>query len=133
MPNFSIIEELSYDASFARKEHRKLKARLNERHKEIYHSMLDLIESRWGKLFFVFGYGSKRKTYLWRTSVTKIRTNCKIVLLVTSLGIAALLLLRGRTTHSRFELLLELIESFSYQISRGIQLDELLLKTSLIT
>jgi hypothetical protein len=56
-----------------------------------------------GKTFFVYAYGGIGKTFLWTTLLNFIRTKGKVALGVTSKGIAALLLPRGRTPHSAFQ------------------------------
>lgn len=44
--------------------------------------------------------GGTGKTYLWQTILTKVKSEGKITLVVTTYGIATLILLGGRTTHS---------------------------------
>jgi predicted esterase len=48
------------------------------------------VTNKEGKLFFVHGSGGTGKTFVWTT------------LVVASSGIASLLFLGGKTTHSRF-------------------------------
>jgi hypothetical protein len=47
--------------------------------------------------------GSK-KTFLWHTTINRIRSEGLLVLVVASSGVASLLLPGGRTTHSRFKI-----------------------------
>ena len=58
--------------------------------------------------FFVHGSGGCGKTFLWKTLCCGLRSQGKIVLPVVSSGIAATLLPGGRTTYSRFHILLKL-------------------------
>jgi len=55
-------------------------------------------------LFFLYGYDGTGKTFLWRAMSAAIKSRGEIVLTVASSGIAALLILGGRTAHSRFGL-----------------------------
>ena len=56
----------------------------------------------------------------------------KIVIAVASFGIAALLLPRGRTAHSRFQTPIIVTDNSSYGIKQGSQIVELMTKASLI-
>ena len=93
---------------------------------------MESVDKDLGNHFFVDGYGGTGKTYLWEAIRTKLRSEGKIVLAVTSSGIAALLLEGGRTTRSRFHLPLILTEESTCDIKQGSYLAELLKKTSLI-
>lgn len=53
-------------------------------------------------------------------------------MLVATLGISALLLPRGRTTHSKFHVPLDPKEGSTFSIEQCIELVELILRTSLI-
>jgi hypothetical protein len=85
-----------------------------------------------GKLIFVEGYGCIGKTYLWKAITTKLRPEGKIVHAVASCGVADLLLDGGRTTHSHFHILLNIIDESTCDIKQNTDLATLLNKTSLI-
>jgi hypothetical protein len=93
---------------------------------------MESVDTNQGKLIFVEGYGGTGKTYLWKAITTKIRCEGKIVLVVASCGITALLLEGGRTTHSRFHIPLNTTEESTCDIKQGTDLAALLNKTSLI-
>ncbi|KAL2581050.1 hypothetical protein AAZV13_15G161800 [Glycine max] len=61
-----------------------------------------------------------------------VRTENQIVIIVASSGIASLLLLGGRTAHSRFKIPVPIFEDSTCNIHHGTQLAELLNQTSLI-
>nr|BAD01692.1 helicase-like protein [Oryza sativa Japonica Group]BAD03910.1 helicase-like protein [Oryza sativa Japonica Group] len=82
--------------------------------------------------FFVSGHGGTGKTFLWNTIIAKLRSQNKIVLAVASSGVASLLLPRGRTTHSRFKIPIDIDETSICNIKRGTMLAELLAETALI-
>ena len=69
---------------------------------------------------------------LLKAITTKLRSEGKIVQAVTSCGIVALLLQRGRKAHSRFHIPLILTEEWTCDIKKGSHLPELINKTSLI-
>ena len=83
-------------------------------------------------MFFVYGHGGTGKTYLYRTILAAVRSKGKIALAVASLGIAALLLPSGRTTHSRFHIPINVNDESTCEIKQKTQTSELLLKTSII-
>ncbi|XP_038687482.1 ATP-dependent DNA helicase pif1-like [Tripterygium wilfordii] len=93
---------------------------------------MDSVNNKTGKTFFLSGYGGTGKTYLWKTIVSKIRSEGKFVIVVASSSIAALLLPGGRTTHSRFRIPIEPTEESTHDIKQGTQLARLICKTSLI-
>ncbi|GJZ33516.1 DNA helicase [Tanacetum coccineum] len=86
--------------------------RLNVNQKEIYDLIMNVDENSRYELIFVYGHGGTSKTFLWKTIISSLRSQGKIVLAVSSSGIAYLLLPSGRTAHSIFKLPLELTEEF---------------------
>jgi hypothetical protein len=93
---------------------------------------MESVDSKQGKLIFVEGHGGTGKTYLWKAITIKIRSEGKIVLVVTMCGITALLLEGGRTAHSRFDIPLNISDESTCDIKQGTYLAALLNKTSLI-
>nr|GEZ74643.1 DNA helicase [Tanacetum cinerariifolium] len=83
-------------------------------------------------LIFVYGHGGTGKTFLWKTIISSLRSEGKIVLAVASSGIASLLLPSGRIAHSRFKLPLELTEESLCGITKYTQLGKLLADIDLI-
>ncbi|KAL6509682.1 hypothetical protein OROGR_022992 [Orobanche gracilis] len=83
--------------------------------------------------FFLYGYSGTGKTFVWKTLCSAIRGRGQIVLPVASSGIASLLLPKGRTTHSRLSIPLDIDESATCsKITPGSDLNELLKVTKLI-
>ncbi len=85
-----------------------------------------------GKLFFVDGSGGISKTFVWTTLLSRLRGQCKIMLTIASLGIASLLLLGGRTAHSRFKIPIDLHNESTYNITQQMKVVELVRKANLI-
>lgn len=99
---------------------------MNDNQKVTFHSIIDCYASNTRGLFFVYGSGRTVKIYLWRTVIAKIRPDRKIVLSVASSGIAALLLQRGRITHSKFKIQIKLDEFSSCSINHNSNLAKLI-------
>nr|GEY57457.1 ATP-dependent DNA helicase PIF1-like [Tanacetum cinerariifolium] len=90
------------------------------------------ILKRPGGVYFVYGYGGTRKTFLWKTLAAGIRRKGDIVLNVASSGIASLLMSGGRTAHSRFYIPINIDESSTCFICSQSDLGALLKKCKLI-
>jgi len=58
--------------------------------------------------------GELEKTYLYRALLANVRLRGTIALATTTSGVVASILPGGRTTHSRFEIPLQTIESTIY-------------------
>ena len=106
--------------------------KLNPDQRAIYEAVLDSVDKKDGKLFFVYGAGGTRKTFLYQPIISRIRSRKQIVLPVASSVIVALLLPNGRTAHSRFNIPLKLSEDKLCNIKPGTMLAELIEKTDLI-
>lgn len=85
-----------------------------------------------GGVYFLHGYGGTGKTFMWRTLAARIRSRGKIVLTVATSGISSLLLLGGRTTHSKFKIPVPAFENSSCNIDGTSELAQLLKMTKLI-
>ncbi|XP_033133939.1 uncharacterized protein LOC103833495 [Brassica rapa] len=125
-------QELDYDVAEETLRHDTQFTLLNADQRAIYDSVLDSVDKKSGKLFFVNGAGGTGKTFLYQTIISRLRSKKQIVLPVASSGIAALLLPNGRTAHSRFNIPLKLSEDKLCNIKPGTMLAELIEKTDLI-
>ncbi len=106
--------------------------RLNDDQRSTYEIILNAMTNKEGKLFFVYGNGGTGKTFVWTTLLSRLRGQGKIVLVVASLGIASLLLLGGKTAHSRFKIPIELHDESTCNITQEMKVAELVRKTDLI-
>ena len=84
------------------------------------------------RVFFLDGPGGTGKTYLYNVILAKLRSEGKICLAVASSGIAAELLVGGRTAHSRFKIPLKVSGESTCNISLNTDLANLLKRTALI-
>ncbi|KAK1372390.1 hypothetical protein POM88_028583 [Heracleum sosnowskyi] len=130
--NNLIIEETSYDITAMEKEYEGLFSQCNKEQVVVYNSVMDSVDNKKGGVFFVYGSGGCGKTYLWRTLISKLRSERKIVLPVASSGIAATLMPGGRTAHSRFKIPILLDDYSMCSISHTSDIAELIKRTSLI-
>ncbi|GJZ23641.1 DNA helicase [Tanacetum coccineum] len=73
-----------------------------------------------------------RENFLWKVLISAMQSEGKIVLVVASSGIASLLLPASRTTHSRFNLPLELIDKSICNIKKNTHVGILLAETDII-
>jgi hypothetical protein len=130
--NRLLQEELDYDRIFLVEEHSKLFSDLNYEQRKIYDAVIRSVTENKGGVLFVYGHGGTGKTFLWRTLICQLRLEGKIVIAVASFGIAALLLPGGRTTHSRFQIPINITDSSTCRFKQGSQLSKLIIRTSLI-
>ncbi|XP_071740565.1 uncharacterized protein [Rutidosis leptorrhynchoides] len=110
--NMLIHDELSYDLTFD--------------------TIVASIDNDESQLFFLYGYGGTGKTFVWKTLAAAIRSRGDIVINITSSGIAALLLIGGRTAHSRFAIPINVLEDSFYSIKPESELAALLNQARLI-
>lgn len=102
LTNSLIRDETGYNEGELRKEHEKLFAGLNSDQQVVYNAVMDSVLKKKEGLFIVYGHGGTGKTYLYKTIIASLRSKKHIVLAVASSGVSALLLLGGRTAHTRF-------------------------------
>lgn len=69
---------------------------------------------------------------MWKTLASCLHSKGKIVLIVASSGITSLLLLGGRTAHSKFVIRVPMLQNSTCNIQQGSELAELLKMTKII-
>jgi len=116
--NRLVQEELAYDQHSLTTDADNVEDRLNDDQRSAYETILNVVTNKEGKLFFVYGSGGTGKTFVWTTLLSYLRGQGKIMLAVASLGIASLLLLGGRTAHSRFKIPIELHDESTCNITQ---------------
>lgn len=130
--NRSIMEEKSYNHPQLATESAMLIPLLNMEQKQVFDIIMKSIGEGRQETIFVCGHGGTGKTFLWKTIITTLRSQGKIVLAVASSGIASLLLPAGRTAHSRLKIPLDLTDESVCNIKKNTQVAELLKQTDLI-
>ncbi|XP_042043541.1 ATP-dependent DNA helicase PIF4-like [Salvia splendens] len=126
------MEELSYDREALARDHAVYVSKFNDEQRHVYDSIIQSVDSGSGEVFFVYGSGGTGKTFMWSSLSAVILCRGEIVLNVASSGIASLLLLGGRTTHSRFKIPINVTEDSFCCIKQGSSLAELIVRTKLI-
>jgi hypothetical protein len=106
--NRLVEEELAYDRHSLTADVDNAEDKFNDDQRNAYETILNGVTNKEGKLFFVYGSCGIDKTFVWTTLLSRLRGQGKIVLAVASSGIASLLLLGGRTAHSRFRISIDL-------------------------
>ena len=130
--NILLANELSYDSAKMFSKHGDLFVNLNEEQLFAYHQILEVVYGNLGRMFFVDGYGGTGKTYLWNALSFKLCSEGKILLNVSSSGIASLLLPGEKIAHSQFAIPLVLVEDSFCKIDKDSKKAELLAMASLI-
>ncbi|GKC94109.1 DNA helicase [Tanacetum coccineum] len=130
--NKLLIEERNYKRDLLMQDATHFFPKLNHDQKEIYNLIINASKENQHELLFVYGHGGTGKTFLWKTIISPLRSQGKIVLVVASSGIVSLLLPAGRTAHSRFKLPLDLIDESVCHAKKHSQLANLLIETDLI-
>jgi hypothetical protein len=130
--NHLIREQLSYDPHQEQDQLNTNFAHFNDEQRHAFEQISDSVEHDRGKLFFLAAPGGCGKTFLSNTLTHRFRMEQKIVLCVASSGIASLLLIGGRTVHSRFKVPLKIAEDSVCTIKKQSPLADMLQKVSLI-
>jgi len=130
--NRLVQEELAYDQHSLTIDANNAEDRFNDDQRTAYKTILNAVTNKEGKLFFVYGSGGTGKTFVWTTLLSRLRGQGKIVLEVASSGIASLLFLGGKTTHSRFKIPIDLHDELTYNITQHMKVAELVHKADLI-
>jgi Cdc6-like AAA superfamily ATPase len=127
-----VEKELAYDQHSLTTDADNAKDRLNDDQRNAYETILNVVTNKEGKLFFVYGSGGTGKTFVWTTLLSHLRGQGKIVLAVTSSGIASSLLLGSKIAHSRFKIPIDLHDESTCNITQQMKVAELVRKTNLI-
>ena len=112
----------------------KQKELLNEDQNFAFNQIYDAVYNKVSKnqIFFIDGPGGTGKTFLYSTLLANIRVNSDVALAVASSGIAALLLDKGRTAHSRFKIPIIVDETSTCSINKNSDLAKLIQTSKLI-
>ncbi|XP_070003326.1 uncharacterized protein [Nicotiana sylvestris] len=130
--NRLIHDELHYNHYSLLEEHQQLLINLTVEQKSVYDKIMRVVNEAKGRFFFLYGYGETRRTFIWKTLSSCIRSRGDIVLTIASSGIASLLLSGGRTAHLRFVIPLNPTEDSTCNIKQGSPPANLITKTKLI-
>ena len=87
LDNRLIREALDFDSKQSKIEHDQLHSLLNPEQRLIYEHVIESVHSKKGEFYFVYGPGGTGKTFLYKTIISRLRSEKKIVLAVASSGI----------------------------------------------
>ncbi|XP_071712932.1 uncharacterized protein [Rutidosis leptorrhynchoides] len=132
LANRLIMEERNYDRAALNAECLELERQMNSKQKQIYDLITSASLNEQTEHVIVYGHGGTGKTFLWKAIITALRSRGKIVIVVSSSGIASLLLPSGRTAHSRFKLPLVITNELMCNFKKNTQMATLLQNTDLI-
>ena len=127
-----VAEELSYNVDRLRERYERDYPRATAEQRQIFDRVTAAVDSGNGGLFFIDGPGGTGKTFVENLILAQVRSRDKIALAVASSGIASILLDGGRTSHSRFNIPLEILHDSICTIKRQSHLAQLLRRTRLI-
>ncbi|XP_050885344.1 uncharacterized protein LOC127090122 [Lathyrus oleraceus] len=101
-------------------------AKVNNDQMIVFKTIMNVIVQKHSGVFFVDGPRGIGKTFIYRTIMASLRSRREIVLATISSGIAATLLLGGRTAHSRFKIPIDIQPSFICVIQKEKDLANLI-------
>jgi hypothetical protein len=113
-------------------DHLKIVDTLNAEQMASYEEMLDHVSNNKGHVFFVDGPDGTGKTYLYKALIAKMRSMDLIAVATATSGIAASIMLDGRTAHSRFKIPIKLSGNTLCSFTKQSGTTELVRRASLI-
>nr|XP_027071811.1 ATP-dependent DNA helicase PIF1-like [Coffea arabica] len=105
---------------------------LNKEQKAAFNLIIEAVFVKSKGCFFVDGSGGTGKTFLYRALLAEVRSKGYIALATASCGVAAAILLGGRTAHSRFKIPLDMNPNKMCKVSKQSSLVKLLQRAKLI-
>nr|XP_040256258.1 uncharacterized protein LOC120973983 [Aegilops tauschii subsp. strangulata] len=94
--------------------------------------IMDHVTNQKSQIFFVDGPGGTGKTYLYKALLAKVRSMGLIAIATATSGIAASIMPRGRTAHSRFKIPIKLTDNSMCSFTKQSGTAELHKQASLI-
>lgn len=104
LDNPLLHEELDYDVASLQNQVDSNRQHFNDEQSAAFDNVMDSVTHNKGRVFFLHSAGGCGKTYVCNTIAAAVRASHHVALTVASSGIAALLLVGGRTAHSRFKI-----------------------------
>ncbi len=126
-----VVDEIArYDAATQVAMRDERVPQLNPEQRVVYDNVMAVVNRR---AFFVDGLGGTGKTFHYSCLLSTVRAEGQVAIVVASSSIVTLLLDGGRTTHSRFKIPMQSLNSTSTcYISRDSELAALLQATAFI-
>lgn len=102
-----------------------LKFQLIDEQRLIFHKIREVVNNGRGGVLFLHGYKGTGKSFMWRTLSSALRSQTKIVLTVALSGMASLLFLSGRTSHSKFKIPVPTVDKSTCNIDKDSEHSQL--------
>ena len=127
--NHHIAQQLDYHPAREQEAAKACRVQMNAQQLAVYEHVLQCINDGAGGLFFLNGPGGTGKTFVYQAISHAIHGQGKIVLCVASSGIASILLPGGQTSHSCFNIPLDVDDTSHCNIPKNGLKAELLKQT----
>ena len=128
-----IREESEYNIEVLRQIAEQNIPLLNEDQRKVYDTVIESVNMRKGEIIALDAAGGSGKTFLTTTIVASLRAQQKVALETATSGLAATLLLNGRTLHSRCKVPVEGLNEHSFcNISKREALADLIRKADFL-
>lgn len=66
--NMLVYDKMNYDGEALAAEHLKLMSAMTDEQRKIYDEIMSRVIENQGGLFFLYGYGGRGKTFIWKES-----------------------------------------------------------------
>ncbi len=109
-----IREETNYDTSALTAIVQENVPKFNSEQRDVYQRVMKSIEEDLGEMIAIEAPGGTGKTFLISTILAKVRSEKQVALATATSGIAATLLMNGRTIHSRCKVPIENLNAESF-------------------
>jgi len=127
-----IAEQRNYDPQEQTELAEQHIASLNPDQCSAFDKISSAVADKTGEIFFLHGSGGTGKTYVYNTLCYNGRSDLKIIICVASSGIAALLLIGGRTVHLRFKVPIPIHQQSFCSFTKNSQLADLIRQADLV-
>jgi hypothetical protein len=94
--------------------------------------IMNHVDKKVGRVFFVDGPGGTGKTYLYKALLAKVRSMNLTAIATATSGIAASIMLGGRTAHSRFRIPIKIDNNTMCSFTKQSDTAELLRRAALV-
>ncbi|WVZ80677.1 LOW QUALITY PROTEIN: hypothetical protein U9M48_028134 [Paspalum notatum var. saurae] len=112
-------------------DHETLVTSLNAEQRSAYNEILADVDSGEGGVFFVDGPGGTSKTFLYKALLATVQGLGNIAMATATSGVAASIIPKGRTAHSRFKIPLTIYDGLSCSFTKQSGTAKLLKEASL--
>ena len=117
--NRLIVEQQDYNREEQQRLADQYISMLNADQHQAFDKIMDAVDIKSGECFFINGPGGTGKTFVYNVLCYVLRAKGKIVICVASSGIAAILLIGGRTSHLHFKIPIIIHESSTCSIRKN--------------